>query len=176
LLVFYNVKIRYKTKKIVAKLKNTFYICLIERTNTGNVAFSLNEGGRRIATTAPVTLILFDMQKLTKAEEEVMHLIWEIGRGTVSDLLEKFPEPKPPHSTISSVVRILEKKGFVDHKAYGKTHDYFPVVSKEEYGSRTLGDVLRDYFDGSVSRLVSHLTEEEKLSPEELDALRKLLE
>lgn len=116
------------------------------------------------------------MQKLTKAEEEVMQLLWEIERGTVSDLLEKFPDPKPPHSTISSVVRILEKKGFVDHKAYGKTHDYFPVVSKEEYGSRTLGDVLRDYFDGSVSRLVSHLTEEEKLSPEELDALRKLLE
>ncbi|MBL7782283.1 MAG: BlaI/MecI/CopY family transcriptional regulator [Saprospiraceae bacterium] len=116
------------------------------------------------------------MQKLTKAEEEVMQLLWEIGRGTVSDLLEKFPEPRPPHSTISSVVRILEKKGFVDHKAYGKTHDYFPVVSKEAYGSRSLGDVLRDYFDGSVSRLVSHLTEEEKLSPEELDALRKLLE
>ena len=116
------------------------------------------------------------MQKLTKAEEEVMHLLWEIGRGTVSDLLEKCPEPKPPHSTVSSVVRILEKKGFVDHKAYGKTHEYFPVISKETYGSRTLGDVLRNYFDGSVSRLVSHLAEEEKLSKTELEDLLKILE
>ncbi len=116
------------------------------------------------------------MQKLTKAEEEVMHLLWEIGRGTVSDLLDRCTEPKPPHSTISSVVRILEKKGFVDHKAYGKTHEYFPVVTKETYGSRSLGDVLRNYFDGSVTRLVSHLTEEEKLSAEELKALRRLLD
>ena len=105
-----------------------------------------------------------------------MHLLWEIGRGTVSDLLEQCPEPKPPHSTVSSVVRILEKKGFVDHKAYGKTHEYFPVISKETYGSRTLGDLLRNYFDGSVSRLVSHLAEDEKLSPEELEALRRLLD
>ena len=116
------------------------------------------------------------MQKLTKAEEEVMHLLWEIGRGTVSELLERCVEPKPPHSTISSVVRILEKKGFVDHKAYGKTHEYFPIVTKEAYGSSSLGDVLRNYFDGSVTRLVSHLTEEEKLSAEELEALRRLLD
>lgn len=116
------------------------------------------------------------MQKLTKAEEEVMHLLWEIGRGTVSDLLDRCAEPKPPHSTISSVVRILEKKGFVNHKAYGKTHEYFPVVTKEDYGARSLGDVLRNYFDGSVSRLVSHLAEEEKLSAEKLEALRRLLD
>ena len=116
------------------------------------------------------------MQKLTKAEEDVMHLLWEIGRGTVSDLLDKCPDPKPPHSTISSVVRILEKKGFVDHKAYGKTHEYFPIVTKEAYGSRSLGDVLRNYFDGSVSRLVSQLAEEEKLSAAELEALRRLLD
>ena len=116
------------------------------------------------------------MQKLTKAEEEVMQLIWDIGRGTVSDLLDRCPEPKPPHSTISSVVRILEKKGFVDHKAYGKTHEYFPIITKETYGSRSLGDVLRNYFDGSVSRLVSQLAEGEKLSTEELEALRRLLD
>ena len=66
------------------------------------------------------------MQKLTKAEEEVMHFLWEIERGTVSDLLEKMDDPKPPHSTVSSVVRILEKKGFVGHKAYGKNARVFP--------------------------------------------------
>ena len=116
------------------------------------------------------------MQKLTKAEEDVMQLLWDAERGTVSDLLDRCPEPKPPHSTVSSVVRILEKKGFVDHKAYGKTHEYFPIVSKEDYGRRSLGDVLRNYFDGSVSRLVSHLAEEEKLDKQDLEELMRLLE
>lgn len=116
------------------------------------------------------------MQKLTKAEEDVMHLVWEIGRGTVSDLLDRFEGEKPPHSTISSVVRILEKKGFVGHKAYGKTHEYFPLIAKEDYGRRSLGDVLRNYFDGSVSRLVSHLAEEENLSKKEMEELLKILD
>jgi predicted transcriptional regulator len=116
------------------------------------------------------------MQKLTKAEEDVMHLIWEIGRGTVSDLLEKFGAEKPPHSTVSSVVRILEKKGFVGHKSYGKTYEYFPLISKEDYGKRSLGDVLRNYFDGSVSRLVSHLAEGENLSQKEVDELIKMFD
>ncbi|MBL7825182.1 MAG: BlaI/MecI/CopY family transcriptional regulator [Saprospiraceae bacterium] len=116
------------------------------------------------------------MQKLTKAEEEVMQHLWEVQRGTVSDLLERFPEPRPPHSTISSVVRILEKKGFVGHKAYGKTYEYFPLIDRETYGKRSLGDVLRDYFDGSVSRLVSHLAESEKLSATDIENLKKLLD
>ncbi len=104
-----------------------------------------------------------------------MHLVWEMERSTVSDLLEKMSDPKPPHSTVSSVVRILEKKGFVGHKAYGKTHEYFPLVEKSAYGQRSLTDVLRNYFDGAVSRLVSHLAEEEQLSQSELDALLQQL-
>ncbi len=115
------------------------------------------------------------MQKLTKAEEDIMQLLWEVERGTVSDLLERCPEPKPPHSTVSSVVRILEKKYFVGHKAYGKTHEYFPLIDKETYGKRSLTDVLRNYFDGSVSRLVSHLAAEEKLSQDDVDELLRLL-
>lgn len=116
------------------------------------------------------------MQKLTKAEEEVMQLIWDAGRGTVSEFLECCEEPKPPHSTLSSVVRILEKKGFVGHKAYGKTHEYFPLIEREAYGRRSLGDLLRNYFDGSVTRLVSHLAEEEKLSKKELEEMLKMLD
>lgn len=115
------------------------------------------------------------IQKLTKAEEDVMQLLWAIERGTVSDLLTRCEEPKPPHSTVSSVVRILEKKGYVGHKAYGKTHEYFPLISKEDYGRRSLGDVLRNYFDGSVSRLVSHLTEGEILNPDEVQDLLRML-
>jgi len=115
------------------------------------------------------------MQKLTKAEEDVMQLMWELERGTVSDLLEKMTEPKPPHSTVSSVVRILERKGYVGHKAYGKTHEYYPLIAKEDYGGRSLREVLRNYFDGSVSRLVSHLVEEEKLSERDVaDIMKKL--
>jgi BlaI family penicillinase repressor len=116
------------------------------------------------------------MQKLTKTEEDVMHLLWDAGRGTVSELLDKIEGEKPPHSTISSVVRILESKGFVGHKAYGKTYEYFPLLSKEDYGRRSLGDVLRNYFDGSVSRLVSHLAEAENLSKAEVEELMRLLD
>ncbi|MEQ1744840.1 MAG: BlaI/MecI/CopY family transcriptional regulator [Saprospiraceae bacterium] len=116
------------------------------------------------------------MQKLTKAEEDIMRLLWELERGTVSDLLDRMEEPRPPHSTVSSVVRILEKKGYVDHKAYGKTHEYFPVVVKEDYGRRSLTDLLRNYFDGSVSRLVSHLVEDEKLSAADMQEILKKLD
>jgi predicted transcriptional regulator len=85
-------------------------------------------------------------------------------------------DPKPPHSTISSIVRILEKKGFVDHKAYGKTYEYFPVVDKTEYGKHSLIDVLRYYFDGSVTRLVSHLVEDQQLSDTERANILKRLD
>jgi len=117
-----------------------------------------------------------DMQKLTKAEEEIMQLIWDLERCTVSDLLDRLGEPRPPHSSISSIVRILEKKGFVSHKAYGKTHEYFPLIEKGAYGKRTLLDVVRNYFDGSSAQLVTHLLEEEALSEQELNSLRKIIE
>ncbi len=116
------------------------------------------------------------MQKLTKAEEDVMQLLWDAGRATVSDLLERLAEPKPPHSTVSSVVRILEKKGFVGHKAYGKTHEYFPLIDKSDYGRNSLSDVVRNYFDGSVSRLVSHLVEDKQLSERDLQELIEKLD
>ena len=116
------------------------------------------------------------MQKLTKTEEEIMQRIWEAGRCTVTDLLEKMEEPKPPHSTVSSIVRILEKKGFVHHKAYGKTYEYFPVIHKDEYGKRSLFDVLQAYFDGSVTRLVSHLVENQHLSESDKEAILKRLD
>jgi BlaI family transcriptional regulator, penicillinase repressor len=115
------------------------------------------------------------MQKLTKAEEEIMQYIWQLERGTVSQLLLLMPQPVPPQSTISSFVRLLEKKEFVGHEAYGKTHVYFPIISKEKYGHRTLGDLVRDYFDGSASRLVSHLMSDEKISEKDrADLLEKL--
>jgi BlaI family transcriptional regulator, penicillinase repressor len=115
------------------------------------------------------------MQKLTKAEEEIMRFIWQLERGTVSQMLHLMPKPAPPQSTVSSFVRLLEKKGFVGHEAYGKTHVYFPIISKEKYGHRSLGDLMRDYFDGSASRLVSHLMTDEKISEKDrAELLEKL--
>jgi BlaI family transcriptional regulator, penicillinase repressor len=117
-------------------------------------------------------------QKLTKAEEEIMQHIWRLGRCTVSDILndiEATGEPRPPHSSISSIVRILESKKFVGYKAYGKTHEYFPLVEKSTYGKGSLTRLISDYFDGSVASLVSHLAKDEQLSPDDVrDLLDKL--
>ncbi len=115
------------------------------------------------------------LKSLTKAEEEIMQYIWQLGRCTVSNIIEVFPSPKPPHSSISSVVRILEKKGFVDHKAYGRTYEYFPLIQKHDYSRRSLLSLLRDYFDGSTPQLVSYLVEEDATSIEELQDLIKQL-
>jgi len=107
-------------------------------------------------------------QKLTKAEEEIMQMFWDEGPSTVSQLIEKMEDPKPPHSTISSFVRILEKKGFVDHKAYGRTYEYFSVISKKEYSKFSLKSLVSNYFQGSMNELVSFLVEENDLSIKEL--------
>ncbi len=113
------------------------------------------------------------MKRLTKAEEEVMHIIWKLKRGTVSEMLDQFGSPRPPHSTISSICRILEKKGFLDHKAYGRTYEYFPLVSKREYSKRSLQSLVADYFGGSMHRLVSYIVKEEDL---DLETVQKLLD
>src|SRR5688572_29325720 len=115
------------------------------------------------------------IKSLTKAEEEIMQYIWHLGRCTVSNILDEMPAPRPPHSSISSIVRILERKGFVDHKAYGRTHEYFPLISKEEYSRKNLLVLLRDYFDGSTPQLLSYLVEEEETSIEELQELIRQL-
>ncbi|HPQ97973.1 MAG: BlaI/MecI/CopY family transcriptional regulator [Lewinellaceae bacterium] len=116
------------------------------------------------------------MKKLTPAEEEVMQWIWTLERCTVSDILDHLGEPRPPHSTISSIVRILEKKGFVDHKAYGRTHEYYSRVSRDDYRKKSLQQLVSDYFDGSVHRLVSYLVKEEQVDWDELQQLLDSLE
>ncbi len=114
-------------------------------------------------------------QELTRAELEVMQILWRKGRGVVHDFLEEFEEPRPAYNTVSTIVRILEKKGFVDHKAYGKTHEYFPTVSKEEYTSLYMKGVLNNFFDGSLSRLVSFFSDNKSISVEETDEILKML-
>lgn len=116
------------------------------------------------------------MNKLTRVEEEIMQHIWRLERCTVRDVIDALAqEPKPPHSTISSVMRILEKKGFLDHKAYGRTYEYFPIIDKESYSKASLKDLVKDYFGGSAKRLVSFLVQKDDLSLDELsDMVQRL--
>jgi len=112
-----------------------------------------------------------ELKELTKAEDQVMQILWEIQRGMVKDILEKMPEPKPAYNTVSTIVRILETKGFVDHKAYGKTHEYFPVVTRERYTKFYLNNLIKGYFDGSFQNLVSFFARENKLDARDLEKL-----
>lgn len=105
-----------------------------------------------------------------------MHFIWLKGRCTVSEIIQELPEPKPPHSTISSIVRILEKKGFVDHKAYGRTYEYFPIISKESYTKKSIRKLVGDYFGGSMNQLVSFLVKEDDLEKQDLESILKELD
>jgi len=114
--------------------------------------------------------------KLTKAEEEIMQLFWEHGPSTVTALITRMDEPHPPHSTISSIVRILEKKGFVNHKSYGRTYEYFPIIEKEVYSKVSIRKLVTNYFNGSMNELVSFLVKEDDLSLKELSELMKKLD
>lgn len=121
------------------------------------------------------------MKKLTKAEEEIMQIIWKIGPCTVSDIRNYIEKelglPKPPHSTISTLVRILDdKKSFLKHKAYGRTYEYHPIVSKEDYSKQSLRKLVQDYFGGSMNRLISFMVKEEDLNLEDLSTLIQKLE
>jgi BlaI family transcriptional regulator, penicillinase repressor len=116
------------------------------------------------------------LHTLTKAEEEIMHIIWQLGRCLVKDIIEQLGDPEMPHSTISSVVRILEKKGFVNHKAYGKTHEYFPVITREEYAQQGVKSLVEKYFGGSPKKLVSFLVQSEDMNLKELNDLLKTID
>src|SRR5215204_2179634 len=114
-----------------------------------------------------------DLKELTKAEDQVMQILWKLQKGFVKDIIEEMPNPKPAYNTVSTIVRILESKGFVDHKAYGKTHEYFPVVTKERYMKFYLNNLIRGYFNGSFQNLVSFFAKENKM---DIHDLEKLLE
>ena len=115
------------------------------------------------------------MQKLTKAEEEIMQMIWDHSDVTVSQLIEKMKEPKPPHSSVSSIVRILEKKGFVDHRPEGRSFVYFPVIGKTEYSRFSIRRLVSNYFEGSMNELVSFLVKENDLTISELEKIKEQL-
>jgi len=111
------------------------------------------------------------MKELTRAEEQIMHVLWFLNEAYVKDIIERLPEPKPAYNTVSTIVRILEKKGFVGHQAFGKTHRYYPLVAKEDYTQAFLKSFVKHYFDNSYQELVSFFAKDRDLSVAELEEI-----
>ena len=111
------------------------------------------------------------MQELTKAEAQVMQYLWEIKEGFVKDIVEKFPDPKPAYNTVSTIIRILEKKNVVGHKAFGRSFMYYPLITRESYKKTTTNQLVDNYFSGSVENLVSFFVKEKEISVDELEKI-----
>lgn len=114
-------------------------------------------------------------RELTRAELEIMQVLWEKENAFVNDVMAVLPEPKPAYNTVSTVIRILEKKGFVGHKSYGRTFQYHPLISKEEYTNGFMYNVLNSFFDGSVTQMVSFFAQKEKISLSEMNKIMEIL-
>ncbi|MFV0605685.1 MAG: BlaI/MecI/CopY family transcriptional regulator [Niabella sp.] len=115
------------------------------------------------------------MKRLTRKEEEVMKILWQLKNAFVKDIIEEYDDPKPHYNTISSLVRLLQEKGIVGYKQYGNTYQYFPLLSKEEYRRTFMTQVVSDYFDNSYKSAVAFFVKEKGLSEQEIDELIKLI-
>ena len=113
------------------------------------------------------------MKELTKAEEQIMQELWLLEKAFVKEIVDKLPEPKPAYNTVSTIIRILEKKGFVDHYAYGKTHQYFPLISKTDYTKSYFKNFISGYFSNSFQEMVSFFAKEDKMTLSELEEIIK---
>ncbi len=116
------------------------------------------------------------MLELTKAERQVMQVLWTLKSAFVKDIVEKFGEPKPAYNTVSTIIRILEKKEFVGHKSYGKTYEYYPLISKEEYTKTFLNSFIKNYFGNSFKKMVAFFSKEEDLEIHELEDLKNMMD
>lgn len=116
-----------------------------------------------------------EIKELTRAELQIMQIIWEKGNVFVNDIIAEMSEPKPVYTTVSTIVRILVDKNFLSYKAFGKTHQYFAVISKEDYTKRYMTGVVNNFFSGSIKSLVSFFAEKESLSVNEIDDIIDIL-
>ncbi len=114
-------------------------------------------------------------KELTRAEEQIMQAIWFVGKGFAKDIHDQLEEPKPAYNTVLTVIRVLVQKGFVEYKTYGKSNEYFPTITKEEYSSQRMQTLKENYFENSNSKLLSFFMKENKLDLEELDELLNLI-
>ncbi|UFH54627.1 BlaI/MecI/CopY family transcriptional regulator [Spirosoma sp. KNUC1025] len=115
------------------------------------------------------------IRELTKAEEEIMRVLWQLKKGFVKDVLAELPEPKPAYNTVSTIIRILEKKELVGYTAYGKTHEYYPLITEEEYRRFQTEQLMANYFDNSLKKLVSFFVKDKNISLSEAGEIIKLL-
>ena len=116
------------------------------------------------------------MKELTKAEEQVMQILWEIEKGVVADVIDRMPEPKPAYNTISTIIRILEKKEMVGHEAEGRSHIYHPIISKKQYAKGFLRRMVKGYFADSYREMVSFFSRNENLDVQEMEEMMQILQ
>lgn len=120
--------------------------------------------------------IMKQIKELTRAEEQIMQVLWQLEKAFVKEVIDELPTPKPAYNTVSTFVRILETKGFIGHNSFGKSHQYYPLISKEEYQNFSADKLLTGYFDNSVERMFSFFVEKEKIDLKEADEIIKLIE
>ncbi|MCK8479312.1 BlaI/MecI/CopY family transcriptional regulator [Psychroserpens algicola] len=113
------------------------------------------------------------MKQLTKAEEEIMHLLWQLKKTNVKGIIAELPEPKPAYNTVSTIVRILETKGFVDYEKQGKGHIYFPIVKKQDYSNQSINNLVDNYFQGSFKSMVSFFVKKNDVDLKDMEAILK---
>lgn len=116
------------------------------------------------------------MNELTKAEEQIMQILWEKEKAFVKDIIDEMPKPKPAYNTVSTIIRTLERKKFVNHKSYGGSHQYYPTVEKTEYTKLFMKRVINNYFDNSLQQMVSFFSKENDLNINEVDEAIKLMQ
>lgn len=116
-----------------------------------------------------------EIKDLTKAEEQLMQILWQIEKGFVKEVMDHLPEPKPAYNTVSTIIRILESKGFIGHEAFGKAHQYFPLISREDYKRHATEKLLGNYFENSVESMFSFFVKEEKLDLSDVDEILKMI-
>ena len=117
-----------------------------------------------------------EIKELTRAEEQIMQVLWQLKKAYVKEVIEVLPKPKPAYNTVSTIIRILETKGFVDHAAHGKSHEYFPAISKDEYQNFATDKLMSGYFNNSVKGMFSYFVKKEKIDLKEADEIMKLIE
>lgn len=116
-----------------------------------------------------------EIKDLTKAEEQIMQVLWQLEKAFVKEVIDELPLPKPAYNTVSTIIRILETKGFIGHEAFGKAHQYYPLISKEEYKRHATEKLLGNYFENSVESMFSFFVKEEKLDLSDVDEILKMI-
>lgn len=116
-----------------------------------------------------------EIKDLTKAEEQIMQVLWQLEKAFVKDVIDQLPFPKPAYNTVSTIIRILETKGFIGHEAFGKAHQYLPLISREDYKRHATEKLLGNYFENSVESMFSFFVKEEKLDLSDVDEILKMI-